>query len=217
MRLKVRKDALRLLAVSGLGTSELSLVLVGDRAIRTLNRNFRGQDKTTDVLSFPQVDATNRPGNPKARRKRTQSDLATARSSRTPTERSHNAQTPLDTGPLLLGDIVISVDTALRQARELGVSPRARLRTLLIHGLLHLLGYDHEHSANEARRMFARESELAARLDGAMSRRPGDPHWPPAAMPLPAPASSTPRLAARPAVRRRISEHATTSTTRRTR
>ncbi len=66
-----------------------------------------------------------------------------------------------------LGDVVISIDTALRQARELGVSPAARLRTLLIHGFLHLLGHDHERSVAEARRMFARERRLAARLDSA--------------------------------------------------
>jgi rRNA maturation RNase YbeY len=63
-----------------------------------------------------------------------------------------------------LGDIVISIDTALRQARQLHVTPDDRIRTLLIHGLLHLLGYDHERSASEARRMFARERELAAAL-----------------------------------------------------
>jgi ssRNA-specific RNase YbeY (16S rRNA maturation enzyme) len=56
------------------------------------------------------------------------------------------------------------VDTARRQARRLGVAPAARMRTLLVHGLLHLLGYDHERSPAEARRMFARERELAAAL-----------------------------------------------------
>lgn len=73
-----------------------------------------------------------------------------------------------DADPLLpLGDIVISFDTASRQAEVLGVATHARLRTLLIHGLLHILGYDHERSPTEARRMFARERELAARLDGS--------------------------------------------------
>jgi rRNA maturation RNase YbeY len=62
------------------------------------------------------------------------------------------------------------VDTASRQARRLALAPAARMRTLLVHGLLHLLGYDHERSPAEARRMFARERELAAAL-----RRAGDP------------------------------------------
>jgi rRNA maturation RNase YbeY len=70
-----------------------------------------------------------------------------------------------------LGDVVISVDTARRQARRLGVAPAARMCTLLMHGVLHLLGYDHERSPVEARRMFARERELAAALEGAASAR----------------------------------------------
>jgi len=71
--------------------------------------------------------------------------------------------------PIALGDVVISAETASRQARALGERPAARMRTLLIHGTLHLLGYDHEGSAAQARRMFARERELAARLAGESS------------------------------------------------
>src|SRR5207237_2701767 len=74
-----------------------------------------------------------------------------------------------------LGDVVISLDTARRQAQRLGVAPATRMRTLLVHGLLHLLGYDHERSPAEARRMFALERELAAALrratGGGTSRR----------------------------------------------
>ena len=66
--------------------------------------------------------------------------------------------------PRPLGDVVISVDTALRQAEQLGVTPESRLRTLLIHGVLHLVGYDHEKSRADARRMFAQERELTAAL-----------------------------------------------------
>jgi rRNA maturation RNase YbeY len=61
----------------------------------------------------------------------------------------------------LLGDVVISVDAARRQAAEQGCSPGAEGERLLIHGLLHLLGYDHERSAAEARRMQRRERALA--------------------------------------------------------
>ncbi|MGH7915299.1 MAG: rRNA maturation RNase YbeY, partial [Candidatus Binataceae bacterium] len=74
-----------------------------------------------------------------------------------------------------LGDIIISVDTARRQARRLGLAPAARMRTLLVHGLLHLLGYDHERSTAEARRMFARERELAAALQCASGPRIAPP------------------------------------------
>jgi rRNA maturation RNase YbeY len=66
----------------------------------------------------------------------------------------------------LLGDVVISVDTARRQAGERHTPLAAELDRLLIHGLLHLLGYDHERSVAEARRMRRREDDLARRLAG---------------------------------------------------
>jgi rRNA maturation RNase YbeY len=61
--------------------------------------------------------------------------------------------------PELLGDVVISVDTATRQARRRGHSLREELQILLIHGILHLLGYDHEVSRSEAIRMHRKERE----------------------------------------------------------
>jgi probable rRNA maturation factor len=64
----------------------------------------------------------------------------------------------------VLGDVVISLDTAARQARERGVSAADEVRALLIHGILHLLGYDHERSAVEARRMKAVERRLRVAL-----------------------------------------------------
>ncbi len=79
---------------------------------------------------------------------------------------------------LPVGDVVISIDTALRQAREYRVAPASRLRRLLVHGFLHLIGYDHERSPSEARRMFARERALASKMkertgaDFAMKRKP---------------------------------------------
>ena len=60
----------------------------------------------------------------------------------------------------LLGDIVISVDTAAREARKEGISVHHRLNVLLVHGFLHLLGYDHEKSDSEAERMFRKEREF---------------------------------------------------------
>jgi probable rRNA maturation factor len=128
-----------LLSLLSLDNCELSLVLTGDSPIRELNRAFRGKDRSTDVLSFPQLD-----------------DCAAVR--------PEYAAAHHETEPAALGDVVISVDTALRQAEWLGVSPESRLRTLLIHGVLHLLGYDHEKSRADARRMFAQERDLAAAL-----------------------------------------------------
>ena len=122
-----------------LADCELSLTLTTDRAIRRLNRDFRGIDAATDVLSFSQIEqAGAAPLDPRSVK---------------------------NSPGLPVGDVVISVDTAIRQARESRVSPASRLRRLLVHGFLHLIGYDHERSAADARRMFARERTLAAKLD----------------------------------------------------
>lgn len=66
--------------------------------------------------------------------------------------------------PSLLGEVVISVDTAARQARSRGHALQEELQTLLIHGILHLLGYDHEASRREALRMHRKEREVKALL-----------------------------------------------------
>jgi probable rRNA maturation factor len=125
---RLRRSARRLLGGLRLRNAELSILLVSDRQMRVLNRNWRGRDRTTDVLSFAQADGDG--GAPDG----------------------------------LLGDVVISVDTARRQAAERGESVGREAERLLIHGLLHLLGYDHERSAAEARRMQRRERTLATWL-----------------------------------------------------
>jgi probable rRNA maturation factor len=66
--------------------------------------------------------------------------------------------------PEILGDVVISIDTTARQAASRGAALADEVRVLLIHGLLHLLGYDHERSPAEARRMFRKQRELLAHL-----------------------------------------------------
>jgi probable rRNA maturation factor len=132
-------DSRILLRLLSLDHCELSLVLTNDSAIRELNRTFRGKDCSTDVLSFPQLEECfpHKIEQPKPRHKMM---------------------------PRPLGDVVISMDTALRQAERLAILPELRLRALLIHGVLHLLGWDHEKSRADARRMFARERELDAAL-----------------------------------------------------
>lgn len=64
----------------------------------------------------------------------------------------------------LLGDVVISIPMAERQAVEHGLSVECEIRELLVHGILHLLGYDHERSPSEARRMFARQRQVLEAL-----------------------------------------------------
>jgi len=134
----LRADADRMMRAARLGDCELSLTLTTDRAMRKLNREFRGIDAPTDVLSFSQIE---------------QAGIA-----------APNPRSVKNSPGLPVGDIVISIDTALRQARDYRMSPSSRLRRLLVHGFLHLIGYDHERSAADARRMFARERTLAARI-----------------------------------------------------
>jgi probable rRNA maturation factor len=117
--------ARRLLAAVGERGAALSLSLVNDDSIRSLNQQYRGKDAATDVLSFPLEDET-----------------ASA-----PRER-------------LLGDVVISVDTARRQADAYAAPLQREIYRLLIHGLLHLKGHDHE-EAGERRVMRREERRLA--------------------------------------------------------
>lgn len=134
----LKRDAIALMKASGLPDCELSLTLTSDASIRALNRDYRGKDRATDVLSFSQIEERDgAPPDPRAVR---------------------------NIEGMPLGDVVISIDTALVQAREAGIAPTERLRALLIHGFLHLLGYDHERSPAEARKMYARERELAAEI-----------------------------------------------------
>ena len=70
-----------------------------------------------------------------------------------------------DITPNLLGDIVISADTAQREAQSAGISMQDRFDQLLVHGTLHLLGYDHENTADEARKMEEKANELLQLLE----------------------------------------------------
>ena len=101
---------------------QVSLLLTTDRKIRRLNRQFRGKDKATDVLSFPASGAV-----------------------------AHE----------VAGDLAVSVPTALRQARAEGHALGVELKVLILHGLLHLAGFDHENDNGE---MARRERLLRERL-----------------------------------------------------
>lgn len=116
---------------------ELSICFVGDDEMRRLNADWRGKDRTTDVLSFPQIDDEDGAA-----------DTADGES----------------LGERQLGDVVISVPTALEQAGGGGWTVDEELSRLLLHGMLHLLGYDHETDEEEARRMRKIENEAAAAL-----------------------------------------------------
>lgn len=109
--------------------ASLGVRFVGDRAIRAMNRDYRGRDRPTDVLSFP-GDWT-----------------AGEAAARTP-EGPH------------LGDVAVSVPTARRQAAAAGVPVERELRRLLLHGVLHCLGHDHETDGGAMERL---ERRLARR------------------------------------------------------
>jgi probable rRNA maturation factor len=108
----------------------VSVALVSDRRVRALNRSYRRKDYATDVLSFP--------GAPRAR--------ARAR----PSSNQHPATSNF------LGDIVIARGVATRQAREARHSEQTELKILALHGLLHLLGYDHDRDNGQMRRVERR-------------------------------------------------------------
>jgi probable rRNA maturation factor len=108
--------AARAAGAIGKTTSSATIAFVSDKTIRQLNRQFRGVDKATDVLSFPAED-----------------------------ENEAN-----------LGDIAISVDTAAKQAKENGLKFDEEVAQLILHGLLHLSGYDHETDNGEMNRLELR-------------------------------------------------------------
>jgi probable rRNA maturation factor len=109
---------------------EAAILLTDDAEMRALNKQWRGLDKPTDVLSFP-GDAPEIPGQPQ-----------------------------------YLGDIAVGYDTALRDAESMGRPFEAHMAHLLIHGFLHLLGYDHI-EAEDAKVMEPLEVELLASLGWA--------------------------------------------------
>jgi probable rRNA maturation factor len=108
--------AARAAGAIGKTNSAATIAFVSDKTIRQLNRQFRGVDKATDVLSFPAED-----------------------------ENEAN-----------LGDIAISVDTAAKQAKENGLKFDEEVAQLILHGLLHLSGYDHETDKGEMNRLELR-------------------------------------------------------------
>jgi probable rRNA maturation factor len=131
----------------GWSEGELSLTLVNDRAMVRLNRETFGRAGPTNVIAFP-LDAASTPNEPGA-----------VQASRSPASRAS-----LTTGPpVVLGEVVISLETTRRQARESGWPWPELLDFFLIHGILHLLGYDHD-QPEEAARMDARAWELMGLL-----------------------------------------------------
>jgi probable rRNA maturation factor len=132
----------------------VSVALVSDRCIRTLNRSYRRRDCATDVLSFPAFA-------------RTQDSRASARHAGT--ARTAPGDQPPAPSPLL-GDIVIARTVARRQAKEAGHSELSELKVLALHGLLHLLGYDHDHDNGRMLRLERRLRRKGGLREGLIER-----------------------------------------------
>ena len=163
-----QRAAVVLLEAIGREGAELAVLLVDDHAIRELNRDWRGKDRATDVLSFSLVEEG--PGEELDVEAEFEEmsvlfeEVGDAASNGgfdlfALSEEEHDDGDPA----VMLGDVVVSVETMRRQAREGGWSDEEELVRLLLHGLLHLLGHDHE-EADEARVMHVEEARLVAVL-----------------------------------------------------
>ena len=113
---------------------EISLTYTDDARIKKLNAEFRGIDKATDVLSFPLTDFEG------------------------------TDEPPVDEPAIGLGDIVISLETAKRQAEEFGHSFEREVAFLTVHSMLHLLGYDHVDSEEDDAEMRRRQREILEKM-----------------------------------------------------
>jgi probable rRNA maturation factor len=123
---KVERQISKVLKSLDCNEHEVSILFTDNQEIRFLNYQFRGIDRSTDVLSFPQFF---------------DSELKVP-------------------GQHVLGDVAVSLDIARSQSKEHGLSMEEELTLLLIHGILHLLGYDHEISDQEEERMRKKTREL---------------------------------------------------------
>lgn len=132
---------------------EVGLLLTGDDRVRQLNRDYRGEDRTTDVLAFALEE----------------SEVAFPRP---PDALPSLGQVPSDTLPSLgqvpsdalpsLGQVVVSYPQAVRQAAEYGHTVEREVAFLVVHGLLHLLGFDHQRPDDEARMLLKQEAIMTS-------------------------------------------------------
>lgn len=114
--------------------SEIELVIIGEKKMRSLNRDWRGKDKVTDVLSY------------ESRKREVESG-------------KFKFVFPPD-GVVRLGQIFICASVAARQAREYGCSFQEEISRLLVHGILHLAGYDHEKNIKEEKKMMDLQEKI---------------------------------------------------------
>ena len=126
---------------------EISVLITDERSIREINREYRGVDKPTDVLSFPMQELT-------------PLQSLTIDGWESPDDNKFDP----DTGLLPLGEIVISATQTAKQALEYGHSTKQETAYLVVHSVLHLLGYDHINEAEDKRQMRDIEKKIMAEL-----------------------------------------------------
>ena len=136
----IRKVIRTALAAEGVDfPCEVDVLLTNDGAIHQINKDMRDVDRATDVLSFPEFDLT-------------------------PGELPGEEDADPGTGLVPLGDMVISMEHVAAQAKEYGHSNRRELAYLVVHSVLHLLGYDHLDEGLQKKQMRAREEAILAEL-----------------------------------------------------
>ncbi len=135
IRLLIRRCCQAVLSTEGFGKdAEVSVSFVSNNEIKNLNKIYRDKDSVTDVLSFPLTGSDG------------------------------SEEINQETGAVLLGDIVISLETAVKQASNYGHSLEREIGFLTVHSMLHLLGYDHETSQLDQRIMREKEESVLEKL-----------------------------------------------------
>ena len=137
----IKKAAAMALRAEGVEQAIISVMLTDDEGIRSVNREFRGVDRATDVLSFPLNEL--QPG---------AFDPA-------------DCETDPETGAVLLGDMMISVPRCAEQGEDFGHGYEREIMYLTVHSVLHLLGYDHVNEGEMKQQMRAREKEIMGDKD----------------------------------------------------
>jgi probable rRNA maturation factor len=118
---------------------ELSVVITDNDQMQQLNKTYRKVNKPTNVLAFPMMED--------------------------PDTQIKQLDQLSNTPPILLGDIVISCETAQKEADKANISIEERMSQLLIHGILHLIGFDHETGENNARKMEDKSLEILRQIE----------------------------------------------------
>jgi probable rRNA maturation factor len=135
IRLLIRRCCQAVLTTEGFGKdAEVSVSFVSNNEIKNLNKVYRNKDSVTDVLSFPL------------------------------TSEDGTEEINPETGAVQLGDVVISLETAVKQAQNYGHSLEREIGFLTVHSMLHLLGYDHETSQLDQRIMREKEESVLEKL-----------------------------------------------------